>query len=366
MSYTLTQLIGQPAIQDIVESPMGGVPTNSIIDAMLKLTRPIEGDVAEWDIVANARTTAPINARGAAARKLGQLGISSMTMKCLSSFNEITFKQELLSRLRAFGKPEVQQKAAQVVDMQMKEFKRKHENTRVAVLTAMLTGGTVYFDSAGFLLPSSSGAALTVSFQIPAELAYNDSLFNSETLGDWSSASTDVPKGIAALQKYAYVQHGRPIKKIMYGSAIPGWFSVNNSVANWLHGSSTLGDKLSSGLIPEGFMYEGIEWVPGGHLFYIDESGTVQPWVGTDKIIALPDIDSSWFEIQEGTTVVPTSLGLFDDAPQAINGGLANVNGMYGYCKINDNPVAVQAFMGDCWLPCPKDVNCIIRADVKA
>lgn len=367
MSYSLRQLIGYNAIMDIVTSPVGGVPTNLVIDRMMASTVPVAGDTAEWTVLANSRQTAPLNSPGNAARRIDQESISIRTEKCVTAFNEICHRQELIGALRQFDNPAAQTKASQVIDFQTQEFKRKHTNTRITSICSMLASGVIYVNVDGYILPSSSGAVRTIDFALPAQLVAGvAALPDGSTFPDWDAAGSDIVKCLSQLQIRSYQLTGRPIKYAIYGSAVPGYLQKNTNLINLINANPTVQNSFAGGNIPTGFGNDQITWINGSNMFYIDSAGTARYWLAVDSVIFLPEVDRSWFRMVEGTTHVPTSFGMFDDAPAAVSGGVAAANGMFGYCKIDDNPLALIQRMGDCFLPVPVDPNCVMRCDVKA
>lgn len=373
MGYSLTQLIGFAAVQPMVKTPVGGVPNIAPFEKMLAQTRPVEGLSFQFDRTGNSRQVAPMNDEGAPAKRLQQEQIETVAGKTMLSLNEIVMKQEILQALRSFNDVNRQKRAAELVEFQFQEFRRKHDNQRIAALCSLLTLGNIYLDAGGNLLYSSSGAKRTISGGLnyvtgtstvtsgTGSLAYNYAFPNGVTGGDWSNAATDISKVFTGIQSLSLQNTGRPVRYCIFGANIPGYLASNTIAGRWQQGSSTISDQFSQGLVPNGFFDQNVQWIPGNMLSYKDASGSYRYWLDPNYILLLPEIDNSWFEVQEGTQEIAQTIGMFDDAPQAIQSGMATVQGQWGRCYIPPEPVAggaqLKQFMGDSYMHCVKDAN---------
>jgi hypothetical protein len=74
----------------------------------------------------------------------------------------------------------------------------------------------------------------------------------------------------------------------------------------------------------------------------------------TDHITFTPEPRSNWWEMLEGTHAIPTNIGnIYADA-SAARAGIEEVTGRFSYAKVTDNPVGIDHFAGDTFLPTAK------------
>lgn len=358
--YPLTKLIGWTAMQKMIETPVGGVKSLPVLDKILSQTVPLPGLTAEWLLTKNSRQSAPFNDNGADSRVMNQEGIELRSMKCLHVLNHIVHKSELLSALRDMENPGRQERAAQVIEYETREFKRKHDNQKITALCSALIKGNIYCDANGNILPSSSGAKRTVSMNLDYvgsnAKAYNSTLIGSETPGDWRTGGTSIAKSMALIRKWYRQVNGRDLRYGIFGADVPAMFANNDDAERWQQGSAAISEKFASGGIPDGFFAEGMIWLPGDQLGWQDSNGTYQYWLAADEVLFLPEPDRSWIEIQNGTEEVPNGDGQFVDAPDAIRGGLRTATGQYTMCYVPPRPPAkIEQFMGDNYMIAPKE-----------
>ena len=101
-----------------------------------------------------------------------------------------------------------------------------------------------------------------------------------------------------------------------------------------------------------------------GGQFFADAAGVNQTFFGPDDVIFLPEPDPTWWEILEGTYNVPTSLGNVSSDGNSAMTDIQEVNGLFNYARINEDPVTVKHLAGDTMLPVLKVPKAIYIADV--
>ena len=78
-----------------------------------------------------------------------------------------------------------------------------------------------------------------------------------------------------------------------------------------------------------------------------------------------PEYDPSWFEMFEGSFLVPNSVMpvMGGDADAAVR-NVTEMFGMFGYGQMTLNPVTVEQFFGDTFFPALKLPATVYQADV--
>lgn len=351
-SKSLTQLLGYTTLLGLMTNPAGGVPQDILPGGFMSLTQPVDGNAAQWNIIANTRQTARLNNYGAPPKTQDKKKIDQKAGVLIHTYESITHDLTTLQRLMSFDSPQIQQMGYQEVEYQTAEFRRLINNLRVSAIYSALTYGAIYFDGSGNLLPSSSGAIVTVDLGISAN--HKDQL-NGLVGTKWDTATADIIGDIGRIRAQSRKDSGEPIRYAFYGSAIPGFLMGNTAVQKLLPGNSQLATALMSGDIPDGFgtpasTGEKIKWIPLYEAFFNDSAGTDQTWLPTDFVIFTPEPNPSWYRMLEGSYAVPNTLNMGTDAEDVIK-NFSRVNGMFNYAQVQTKPPGIEHMAGDTFLP---------------
>lgn len=359
MSRTLEQILGYVPLTGLIRGITTGIP-NVMPPQFWNLKQQVVGNVAMYMRVKGNRTLPPAVRYGSPSRQLNTRPIDQVPVKLIHTYDHITLDPLVLQRLRAYTDYQMQDMGRQEVDRQEAEFRAYFDNFRIATLNSALSNGAIYFDANGNLLPTSSGATETVSFQLNAN---NTGHLNGIVTASWALANTDITAQLRNLKIRAAYLTGYPLKYAFYGANIPTYFAQNNYVADYLSRSPTWGTKwLETAEIPDGLF--GYVWVPVYQAFYQDAGGTNQPTFGSDTVVFTPEITADWYEWLEGSFEVPTSLGTFTSAQAAMTGGLRREFGMFSYGRVIDDPPTIRLMGGDTFLPTIKNPDVVFVATV--
>jgi hypothetical protein len=236
------------------------------------------------------------------------------------------------------------------------------DNNRISAVASMLRYGEIYYNGQGDLLHSSSGATQTVSLGVPAA---NKDQLGGNIAASWATAGTDILGQLANIQKTAVQTTGLPLTRCYYGSGVINSLLGNNAIKELMKSDTALTSALRQNRIPEGFGLSGMRWEPLWTSHFRDSSGTAREWFPSDFVVFTPEVTRDWYEMQEGSYPVPTSIGnVSADGVAAVN-DLEYVNGMFSYAHAISDPVGVRHFMGDTFLPVLRQPNAIYIADTQ-
>lgn len=350
MSKPLSELLHYSALTHVVRTPLGGVP-NNLPPAFLNLTRGKSGNQIAWDILASSRQVAKATMPGSPSvrRKLQKVGQNSATIPRFAE--HIVVGGETLTALRGFGTPQQQQKGSEYVDYQVAEAGRRFMNTRIALINSVLKHGKIYLKSDGEggydLLPSSSGADITIDMQLSAD--HTGDL--GGLLTDWSASSTNPIDEIQAVMEQALKDTGIPLRHVFYGPNVRKYLLDNDDVKQLLRTDSAMANALKQGAIPDGFGDAQLRWHPMQRSFFNDASGTNQDWFSGDEIVFTPEPSRDWYEYVEGSELLPSgTLGTFGDANAALD-ATEEIFGRGAYAKLEDDPVQLKQVSVDNGMP---------------
>jgi hypothetical protein len=358
MAKTIQQILGASNMIGVAQSVRRGLP-QYLPESFTRTGRRVVGNTAKYNKVEGGRDLARLVQYGAPASLVGRKGITQVPVTLAHTFESITHDPLVLQNLMRTDSDEVQQMAVDEIDRQTAEFTVRSENFRKGLIYSVLANGKIYFDGAGNLLFSSSGAVTTVDYGVPAN---NLNQANGLISASWATAGTKIIQDVNNLKKAAVQATGYELKHAFYGSKIAGYLLANTEAKELINRTPTLAQQFyNSGEIPNGFC--GLQWHPVYGAFGTDSSGTVQSFFGDDYIGLFPEPSTEWWEIVEGSYIVPKSIDVAPNVQSAV-GNLQTAFGMFDYAVVNHNPAGLTHYHGDTVLPLLKVPAAVYILDV--
>lgn len=366
---TLEQILGYVALTGTIQATKTGIP-DPLPEGFAGNIKGTVGDTGRYTQVTGQRQLARRVEYGAPAVAAPLKDVAQRDVKLLHTFEKIQIPVLVMAMLRNYTNYDLQKRGIDEVTRQAAAFKQKFVNLRTACRLMALHNGKLWFDSSGNLLPSSSGAFLTIDFGVPAlnqgTLGLNTSTGPWGAFGSgakWDQATTDIPAMIRALKKYALALTGYPLKKVFYGENVPSYLAKNNYVHDYLMRHPQMNAKyLESAELPDLF---GLQWVPAYESFFEDPDGVIRHIWGVDSCVFTPEpAGGEWWENMEGTYQVPTTLNVTGDTVATLN-SFKEVQGMFGFGLPCFNPPSTfDSFYGDTFLPIIKNGSVVYQATV--
>lgn len=358
----LQAILGGRTLTGVIQSVKPGLAEESLAGFMDMTGRTVEGDSGEYVKVEGSRKTARIAAYGSPSRRRSLSGVSNVPVKLIHSAENIEIKGHTLTNLMS---PDgVRQRLGESeVGRQTRESGQLQRNLRVAATMSALGQGFIYADNDGNLLPSSSGASITVDFQVPAgnKNALDVLGTGAVIAASWATNTTDIPGHMATLKAQARKLNGFVPTRAYYGANVRKYILDNLACQQLINANPLLQNGFASGVIPDGFL--GFRWRDAQDWFYVDDAGAVQSFVGADNIIFTPEPSAEWWEVLQGTTPVPRGMGAGQDANEVL-ADIEPVAGMFSYAYLTKDPVGITQVYGDTFLPVLKVPAAIYIADV--
>lgn len=340
MSKSLEEVLGYVSLTGVVQKIKTGIPDFLPPQFFSMAPKKVVGTSGRYVQVKGTRRVARLTHYGAGARKRELKAIEQKDVKLLHAFEYIQMDPLVLQWLRAYEEYVVNM-GIEEVDRQSKEFKAYFDNLDLSMVYSMLANGAIYFNDDGNLLPSSSGAEITIEFNIPAA---NKNQLNGIISASWANANTDIPLQLRNLKSQALKDSGYELKYCFYGKNVPTYLTQNNYVLDYLARNPTLAAPfLERNEIPNGLF--GFQWWPVYSSFFEDASGTNQEFFGADAVVFAPEINSDVFDRMEGSYQVPSTFNVTANIMAALN-TMKTVHGDFGYGKPSDNPLGIQLFYG--------------------
>lgn len=358
MAKSLEQVLGYVYLSGLIEDVKTGIP-DVLPPAFWSTRSTTTKDQGRYTRYGGTRRTARRAEYGASSRRRDLSPVGVFDVKLLHLFEHIQLNMVDYRSLRDYTNYGPQHQGVQELARQALQFKTLFDNARVAATMSMLANGAIYFDGEGNLLPSSSGASLTIDYGVSAN---NRNQLNGIIDASWATATTDIPAHLRAMRKRSLLLTGYDLKYIFYGENIPSYLTANNFVKDYLARHPDMRDEfLTTSEIPNGLF--GYSWIPVYKGFFEDSSGTNRTFFGADAFTATPEIGMDVYEYMEGTYPVPTSFQPSPGLMQAAR-SIEDRVGQFCYAVPINNPVTVEVHAGDTFLPIWKVPDALFIADV--
>lgn len=341
----------------------------SIPPELLVPTDDVIGNVAEWFEFDGNRDMATIVAQDSPAKRVGHQGARKRTAMLLRSFESQAFSANKLQNLMSVEGDMRDQLGAQYVNRQTQWFKQRLINLRQACAASMLFRFSLHFNESGQLLASSSGATVSVTPAIPAgQLNSLDILGGGAIIGaSWATSSTDILTHIENIKDQMFQLGGWEITEAYYGKNIPKYIAANDFAKTYIDQTPALATQRyeNGNAVPQGF--QGLNWHKVSATGYLDASGAWVKPLGDDEIVFAPAPSSEWWGWFRGTEIVPNGTvaaqGNVQDAVAMLS-NTSQVLGEFSYAAMNHNPLSIEQYVGDNFLPVIRATKAVCKADV--
>lgn len=365
MAQTLNQILGYLTFGTAIQEIKSGIP-NPFPATFFSTTKDVVGDAARYIRLFGQRSTAKLGQYGAPARTRAMKSIGSKDQKLMAFFEEQPIDPLTMQAIHNYENYDHQEKGIEVVAQQTREFVQVSQNTRIAAVGYIVyVNGKLYFDNDGNLQPSLNGAgAITVETVDMGVNANNQNQLNGLVASSWDNNATDIPGFLRALKQFAAKANGYEPSEAGYGINIPTYMNQNNFVQDYLVRNDVRNSEvLSNGEIPQGLF--GFNWTKTYMAFYEDATGTNDTIMNADGVTFTPPVSNQWYELFEGSMLVPTSINLSNDAEEALRNQCKVVYGQFGYGRLVHNPIGLSTFRGDTFMPTLKNPDVVYQAVVR-
>lgn len=367
MGTTIQEILAANTLLGVTDKIIGGLPNYHLPSSLFggSTTQPVEGNTGFIIRGEGTQRAAKQAIRGSASRPRTVSGLGQRPEVLIHSAEHVEIKVDTLMGLMDTNNGQRAQVARGEVARIQREAATLSQNLRVAAITSAFALGKIYFNGDGELLPSSSGAAITVDYGVPSG---NQNQINWDGSGaiidaTWATATTKILKHIEQIKAAAVKKAGRPLAHAIYGSNIMQYLLDNNYTKDLIYRNTRANDAaLMTGQVT--FPLGGLTWWPGYYGFFADKDGALQTLVGPDTIVFIPEPDPSWYQMQEGFEPVPTEdFGVKADLV-ALLASCQFRQGIFQYAEGKTDPVSGKLVYGDNFLPAIHVPECVFIADV--
>lgn len=359
MTVNLNSLIGTSKLMATINSPAIGLG-DAFDPKFYSIRDTADGQTFKWEQVPITQTTAASVSFGSPAKNTPKVALNERDGRCIHSFESMTHDGQVLLDLKS-DNAETRERAAKDFQRQAVNHALRFNNLEKVAVASALAFGAIYLASTGHIQHSSSGAARTIDLGVPAA---NKNQLSGKVTASWATAGTDILGNLYTIFAAA-AQAGHPIKKVQYGSGLPGYLRGNTAIGTLMGQSPMLANELMQGRVPKGFGDPSgqVVWEPLWNEFFVDSGGTTRTIFAADNVLFLPEVSNSWYTMVDGAAVIPDEIGLSTSADAAA-AKVKKVTGKFSYAALNHNPVSIDQFFGHSFLPVFLNPSAFMIADV--
>lgn len=363
MTTTMEKILSGNNLTGVIQAEKDGIPS-VLPTGFFATSKRVSGNQITYDQVSGNRRTAQIVMYGSPSKRRSLKGVSQKTVTAISAKEHQIYDPSIFNKLRAVGTDVKNNKGVQEITRQTANFQFYFRNLRTAAIQSALLTGHIYVDGDGNLLPSATNAVQTIDYGIPAtntgQLLQIDG--TTAIFGTSWDGSPDLSKDHDVLHSTALQRCGYPLRYAVYGKNVKEYLLNYASSAGMLVGNPDLQNTFRNGATT--FSMFNLNWIPGYDAFFEDNDGAIQTILGDDQVAYMPEPDFTWYDLMEGSELIPSDLQTKASATD-IADSLQEVNGMYSYATLVDDPLTIKQIAGDTFLPIIKVPKAIYIADVK-
>ena len=303
------------------------------------------------------RATAQLVHQASTSREVEVAGSHWEYATAIGSREHFVVDQDFLYALKS-GVPYVAEQAKREYVKRVADFQNRMDNLRIGAVASTFGLGRIYADSNGNLLPTSGGNVLPAPDSNSSVQTFtktsNYPNIPTTAVGDWSSAGTDIPGSLRALQESFLRTSNFTASTSLYGRSIPSYLYGNTAMQTFLSRQPMLNQEfMDTNEVPKGLL--DFNWHPAYKNYFVDSTGTVQSWFADNQITVIAEVSDLWYEFYEAGTLIPKGIaGPGQDIEQFL-GNIEVANGKFGYAEMSTNPIKIKAISGDYFLPLIKN-----------
>ncbi len=348
---TIDQILGFRNLTGVIQGIKSGIP-NCFPPEFMTPGKKVSGNKAEYFRITGTRQAARIAQYGSPSQRRDLRDIQAIPVTLLHTFENQQWPLSYTIALTQMNSLTHDQKGEEQATYQSRNFKKLFANLRIASTAYCLLQGKIFYSRiTGDLAPAASASgvtsATTIDFNIPA----NNTGSCNGLIGGWSSATAPIMTQILQLKTAAIKATGYELEHAFYDDTVPGYIGRNTEAQAYLAREPAMRTiYLQNNAVPNGF--GGIKyWHPAGSMFF-DYNGTNTKIGYADGVTFTPSYDPEWFEIMEGSYLVPTTVmpQMGADAATTLR-SVEEMFGMFGYGRLTMDPATVVQYAGDTFLP---------------
>lgn len=366
MALTLEQVLGAPVLTAAIRTG-AAIPPTVVPAPFQTVTDRVVGDRFAYRQRSIRSATAKRVNYGNPSVRRGLVDVGSASVVMVHTNENIMHNFLTFQNLCQSDNLVLQNIARDEVQAQNDEFAGEIGNLRAGVFNSIFANGSVSFDSNDELLPNATGAANTISYNIPSGNQSQLNVFGDGNLlgTGWQNPTADIDGDIRRIDQALIRLVGAPGKYIFYGMNIPKYIQTNNVLKEYFVRNQTMNAAILGGAgIPDPLY--GKIWIPAYQAYFKDQSGAYKTFFGADSLTICPEPTKNWWKFAVGTFPVPTTLGnIFTTTAEAVTAAVELVYGQFGYARlVQEETPGLKQIAGDTFMPVITNPNAMMMPSV--
>lgn len=339
--YATGPVLTQLAAAQVIKA---GIPRISPAEFFSMTPSTVVGAQLGFDLFVGERASAKIVNFNAAAKGISMTQASKAYAVAMGTRESFDIDTDTVYLLKS-DQPFVRERATKKIMDDIVNYSERIKNLQTYLVASILANKlNVYYDQYGEIQTTSSGAYVTAQccpFAVPTanSLTKTGTILGSQTVGDWSQPSTDIPASLRAQKVRSIEDSGYESGTILYGQNIPSYFANNSEMMAYMARQPQLNQKfMDTNEVPDGLL--DYKWIPMYKQIFASRSQTTQAqttsqWFANNQIVILPPMSqlSMFYDFWEAGALIPT-MGperLTEGWEEAM-GMMQMVHGQFAYC----------------------------------
>lgn len=258
-------------------------------------TNPIDGDLAEWDILTPSRVLVNnFTQRDGNAKPTEYEAIGHKTANCLHSFHFGLVKPGNLQNLRQPGTDKERNARAFVARLQ-RSMKRLHG--------ALVDEWMLWETLKGTLTVAFQSVNVAIDYEIPG--THKPDVSTGGTNQPWSTTSTDILGHLETWLDLIAQDSGRKGLYMVFNRTVAPYLYKNDLIKTYLASTNVGTQIVQEGRLAKVFGLTLLQ----NDTAYVNSSGTVTKFVPDNYVLIFPEPSEDWIEMLVGEVAAPTEDG---------------------------------------------------------
>jgi hypothetical protein len=308
---------------------------------------PLDGPVAEWDVLGWARKKAGFVSYDSPAQQVEVMPVDHQSARVAKVFLKKELDGNTLAWLREPGTEHGQAAEAKIA-RELEDLNRQVDYLVEYACWQALTGALTISQSA------ADSPMQQVQFTVDYGLAASHAFAITTADNDWDETEapilTDGTDGLPAIQRLTREDAGLELARCFTNETVQSDLLNNTQVKGFF------GERLKNELLERGYIRQmrGIAFRQYD-FGYVDAAGTFHKFIADQRAIFLPAANE-YFEMHEAPAMVPDGQGGLKRVP----------GGKYAYAQVQYDPPGVTLFVGYNFLPVCRFPDAWVYANVKS
>ena len=315
----LTDLIREFQPEELLFSKSGLLPVRTMM-----------GQTHGWDVLGQPRDIGTFEGKHSPAGPRNLQIIRQQTAALIRTFKSAAVQGSLLIDLRQPGSESAQRVAEDTIARELRAHAELIMRQDEFLMSQAFTGN---------IAVTIDDVAHTITYNFVDTENRNLVIggAGNNVPATWATTSSNIIEDVRKLKKFHANNSGFTAKRVWCSSDVIAAMMRNDDLQTFFGGTEAGVRALEEGHIAR---FMGLEWIAYDSSF-LNASGVVTNYIDPTHILMLPDPNPEWGYMAVGSDAIPK-----DDKR-----GITEVQGMYAYSSLIENPASIAIYAGKVRVP---------------